>query len=82
MAVFLPSREVERVRLDLGRSLATVLKFSIDLLDLVLLDVITDLMVAVTGVDHAHVVHHPAILHLAIWRLDKAVVVNARVAAQ
>ena len=47
-----------------------------------LLEVVADAIIAVAGVDHADEVEHASRLHLAIRRLDEAVVVDARVAAQ
>ena len=43
---------------------------------------IADAIFAVAGVDHGDEVEHAAVLHLAIRRLDEAVVVDARIAAQ
>src|SRR5581483_6936150 len=66
--VLLPCGEIERERLDLGSTLAAVLQFSIDLLDLVLLHVIADFEIAIAGVHDAHVIEHLAILHTTVRR--------------
>ena len=47
-----------------------------------LFDVIADAVIAVAGVDDRDEVEHAAVLHLAVRRLDEAVVVDARIAAQ
>ena len=48
----------------------------------VLLHVIADFVIAVAGIDDADVVEHASALDPAVGRLDEAVVVDARIAAQ
>src|SRR5262249_13477727 len=82
VTVFFPSGKIERVRLVVGRLLAPIFEIGVDLFDLVLFHVIADLEVAVTGVHDAHVVLHTSVLNATVRRLDEAVVVDARVAAE
>ena len=82
MTVLFPSREIERVRLVFDRLLAALFQLRINLLDLVLLHVIADFVVTVAGVYHAEVVENATVLHSSVRRLDKAVVVDPRIAAQ
>ena len=82
VAIFFPSRKIERERLDRCRLLALLFQLIIDLLDFVLLDVISDFEVTIANVDDRDVVDDAPTLDLAIGRLDEAVVVDAGVAAQ
>src|SRR5438045_4975846 len=47
-----------------------------------LLDVIADFVVTVAGIHDADVIEHASVLHAPVRRLDKAVVINAGIAAQ
>ncbi len=80
--VFFPRGKIERKRLDLDRLLAPFLEIGVHFLHLAFFGVVADLEGTIAGVDDDHIVHHTRVLHLAIWRLDEAVVVNARKAAQ
>ncbi len=53
VAVFFPSRQIERERLDRCRLLALLFQLVVDLLDLVLLHVIADFEVAIANVHDA-----------------------------
>src|SRR5262249_296237 len=50
--------------------------------DLSFLDVIADFEIAVAGIDNGYVIDHTRVLHFAVRRLYKAVVVDAGKAAQ
>ena len=80
--VFFPRGEIERKRLDLDRLLAPFLEIGVDLFHLAFFGIVADFVGAVTGIDDDDVVHHASVLHLAVGRLDEAVVVDARKAAQ
>ncbi len=82
VAVFFPRRQVERERLEVDELLAALLQIGVGLEDFRLLHVIADAVIAVAGVHHGDEVEHAAALHLAIRRLDEAVVVDPRIAAQ
>ena len=80
--VLFPRRQVERERLVVDQLLLAVFQVGVGLQDLGLLQVIADAVIAIAGVHHADEVEHAAILHLAVRRLDEAVVVDPRIAAQ
>ena len=82
VAVFFPRRKIERERLQFGRPLLLVFQLGIQLFGFVLFQVIADFVIAVAGVDDADVVEHASILDPAVGRLDEAVVVDPRIAAQ
>src|SRR5688572_15545508 len=80
VVVLFPRREIEGVRLELD---ALLLRPAFDADHLVGLDDVVDLVLRVAaGVVDDDVVHHPAVLHLAVRRLDEAELVDARVARQ
>src|SRR5215469_9913544 len=62
--------------------LAPFLQFSIGLLGFGFFDMISGLVIAVTGIDHVYVVDYARILHAAIGGLDETVVIDTRIAAQ
>src|SRR5205085_1343209 len=72
----------EREWLDCRRLLALVLQLVIDLLDFVLLEMVSDFVVTVANIHDGDVVDHAPVLDLAVRRLDETVVVDAGVAAQ
>src|SRR5207237_928009 len=82
LLAFLTGGEVEGMRLSLDLALAALFQVGVCLLDLVLFNDVAHAVVAITAVDDGHKVEHAPGLHLAVRRLDKAVVVNARIAAQ
>src|ERR1700686_4540674 len=82
VTIFFPRRQRERKRLDLNRFLLPVFEIRVDLLHLALLGIIADLKRAVSGVNYNDVVDDASVLYLAIRRLDEAVIVDARKAAQ
>src|SRR5579883_1123488 len=77
--VLFPSREIETI--GLVDNLAALQLF-VKLLDFVLFHDIAGFEFAVAGVHDLHIVDDAAALHLAIRRLDEAVVVDAGEAAQ
>ena len=82
VTVFLPRGQIERERLEVDELLAAFLQVGVGLQHLGLLQVIADAVIAVAGIHHADEVEHAAILHLAVRRLDEAVIVDARIATQ
>ena len=80
--VFFPRGKIEGERIDLRRLLALFFQFGVDLLDLMLLHVIADFVIAVARIDHGDVVDHASAFDPAVGRFDEAVVVDARIAAQ
>ena len=82
VAVFFPCREIEGEGFEFCRTLAVVLQLAVDLLSFVLLQMVSGFLVAVAGVHHADVVKHAAVFHAPIRRLDEAVVIDPRIAAQ
>ncbi len=78
--VFLPRRQVEGIGLELH---ALLLRSAVLGHQLVGLDDVARLVLGVAaGVQDHHVVGDPAVLHLAVRRLDEAELVDARVARQ
>src|SRR5260370_844014 len=77
--VFFPRGKIETVRFI--NNLAALQLF-VEILDFVLLNDLAGFKFTVTSVDDLNVVDDPAALDLAVGRFDKAVVVDAREAAQ
>ncbi len=82
VAVLFPRGKIERERFDRRRLLALFFQLIVDLLDLMLLHVIADLVVAVANIHDGDVVDHASALDPAVGRLDEAVVVDPRIATQ
>ena len=82
VAIFFPGRQVEREGLEVDELLLALLEIGVGLEDFRLLQVIAHAVFAVAGVHHGGEVEHAAVLHLAVRRLDEAVVVDPRIAAQ
>ena len=82
VAIFFPRGKIERKWIDLRRLFALLFQFGVDLLDLMLFHVIADFVIAVSRVHHGDVVDHAAALDPAVRRFNKAIVVDAGVAAQ
>src|SRR6266568_4125492 len=80
--IFLPRGEVEGERLVVDNLLALGLQFGVRLDQVVLVEMVANLQSTVPGVEHGHVIEHAAIFHAAVRRLDEAVVVDPRIAAQ
>ena len=64
------------------RALALLLEFGVQARRLFLLDVIAYAQAAFAGVDDLHEVENARVLHLAVRRLDEAIFIDARKAAQ
>src|SRR5208282_3201667 len=79
VAVLLPGREIEAVGL---RGDLAALQLLVHSIDLVALDDVAGLEFAVAGIEHLNVVHHAAVAHLAVGRLDEAELVDAREAGE
>ena len=82
VAVFFPSRKIERERLELCRPLLLVFQLGIQLFSFMLFQVVADFAIAVAGIDDADVVEHASALDPPVGRLDEAVVVDPGIAAQ
>src|SRR5207248_11486447 len=82
VTVFFPGRQVERVRLEINRTLAALLEFGIQLLGFVLLDVVTYAVIAVTSIHYSNEVLHTTVFNSPVRGLDEPVAVDPRVAAQ
>jgi len=82
VTILFPCGKIEREGLNRGRLLALLFQVVVDLLDLMLLHVIADLMVAVADIDHGDVVDDASCPDLPVGRLNEAVVVDPRIAAQ
>ncbi len=80
--VLFPCRQVEAERNLVDRPLARLLQRGVQPRRLFLLDVVAHAQAAFAGVGDLHEVENPRVLHLAVRRLDEAVLVDARKAAQ
>ena len=80
--VLFPRRQVEAERHVVDLPLACLLERGIQLDRLFLLDVVAHAQSAFAGVDDLNVVENARVLHLAVRRLDEAVLVDARKAAE
>ena len=80
--VLFPRREVEAVGNVVDAALAGFFEAGVEARRLFLLDMIADAQAAFAGVDDLDEVEDAGVLHLAVRRLDEAVLVDARKAAQ
>ena len=80
--VLFPCRQVEAERHVVDGALAFLLKLGVEARGFFLLDVIADAQAAFAGVDDFNEVENARVLHLAVRRLDEAVFIDARKAAE
>src|SRR5262249_37177832 len=64
------------------RLFTPLFQIRLDLVGFLLFNVVAYAIIAVSGIHHRHIVHHARLSHAAVWRLDEAVVVDSRIAAQ
>ena len=80
--VFLPRGKIEAEGNRVDGALARLLQLGIQARRLVLLDVIAHAQAAFAGVDDLNEIENLRVLHLAVRRLDKSILIDARKATQ